>query len=79
MNTTLPKPMAVAKPAAKPLWQMDVRSKLDLSSAKTDPVSRLLFAALYSAQDQEEFEESVEAHVEDLQKALAIVRSGGQS
>jgi hypothetical protein len=58
----------------KPLWQMDVRHRLDLSPNKTDVISRLLFAALYAAEDEEQFLEMLEEHRDQLQLAINVMR-----
>lgn len=70
--------MSVAAEASL-VWRRDVRHRLDLSPDKCDAVSRLLFAALYAAQDEADFENMVQNHVDELRKALAIVRDAGQS
>lgn len=66
------------KAPAKPLWQLDIRQRLALSPDRTDPISRLLFAALYAAEDEAEFLNLVENHVEELRRAIDATKAGAK-
>jgi hypothetical protein len=58
----------------KPLWQMDVRHRLGLEPWKTDVVSRLLFGALYTSEDEDDFVNSVQNHVDELTRAINALK-----
>lgn len=60
--------------ALTPLWQMDLRHKLDLKLGQNDPVSTLLWAAVYAARSPDEFEDIVAGHISALIKAVEKVR-----
>lgn len=70
MTTTEPKVPAVSH------WQTAIRQRLDLTPEKTDPLSRLLWAAIYDAEDEDEFANLVENHIAELQRALNVLKAG---
>lgn len=61
---------------AQPLWQMDVRHRLGLDPTKSDPINRLLFAALYAAKSEQEFTEAIEKYGATLMAVIEILKGG---
>ncbi len=57
-----------------PLWQMDLRHKLEIAPDMHDTVSRLLIAHIYGSEDQDEVGERLEYDIDALKRALQIVR-----
>ena len=57
-------------------WQMATRQKIKLAPDAADPISRLLFHALYSADTEEQFVASVEQHIEDLARTVRVMKGG---
>lgn len=49
---------------------MDVRHRIGLESSSIEPIPRLLFVALYSARDEQEFVILVEEMISELKAAL---------
>lgn len=60
--------------AKSPLWQMDLRHKLGLEPGMTDPVSMLIWHSIYGSGDSIEAAERIENHIEELQRALRVIR-----
>lgn len=63
------------KAPAKPLWQMDVRQRLDLRPGRVDPISGLLWAAIYGSESEREFIARVEQHIDELRRAVAVIKA----
>lgn len=69
-------PEAPPKPQTRqePRWQMDLRRKLKLTPSKNDLVAMLLWHAIYSNENSADVAQSIEFSIEELQRALAIIR-----
>lgn len=60
--------------AEQPLWQMDLRHKLKLEPSRNDAVALLLWQAIYSSGSSPEAAERLQFDVEELQRAIRIIR-----
>lgn len=63
-----------AEAAERPLWQMDLRHKLKLTPGQTDAISMLLWHSIYGSTSTPEVEDRIQDHINELQRALAIIR-----
>lgn len=61
----------------RPLWQMDLRHKLKLTPGKIDMLSVLLWHSIAGSESTPEVEQRIQDHIEELQRALAIIREDG--
>lgn len=64
----------IEPPKPQPLWQMDLRHKLKLEPGRTDAVAMLIWQALYSSGSSTEAAEILEFDVEELRRAIRIIR-----
>lgn len=69
-------PIDAKCPQSQVLWQMDVRHRLGLRPDANDRFSQLLFTALYASRSEAEFVESLQAHVDELQKVIVVLKGG---
>lgn len=61
---------------AKPSWRRVLRQRLDITPEKTDPLSRLVWAAIYDAEDEDDFVNLIQNHIEELRRALNVLKAG---
>lgn len=59
---------------SNPLWQMDLRHKLGLTPGKIDLISVLLWHSIAGSTSTPECEQRIENHIEELNRALRIIR-----
>lgn len=63
---------------AQPLWRMDVRHRLGLEPGRNDPISRLLMSALYAAEDETDFANTLDLLKDELQQAINSTKAGAK-